>query len=284
MHDLRTIQIPKITDGIKFEYLCRDIWKNNKDKYELVQFNGRPGQPQDGVDVFGREIDDQQWFGVQCKARKDSNKLGKREIIEEMAKALKFNPMLRKYMLMTTLDRDVKIQEMMRTINMKPKIKFTFELLFWEDIEELLKREENFNIYYKYYQSFFADNTTLGHSIGKLLNLELGTGDSTDTHYELMIGKIPDYRDKSHNEVDYYRGTYFIVNFHERKMETFPIPCFESDLEMAFRYKFDRFRIAKWLNSIKNIDDFICNDESSFESYITIEEHKKFIESLHEEA
>ncbi len=74
MRDLRTLQIPKIKDGIKFEHLCRDIWKNDKNHYELVAFNGRPGQSQDGVDIFGREIDSKKWFGIQCKVRKDSNK------------------------------------------------------------------------------------------------------------------------------------------------------------------------------------------------------------------
>lgn len=281
MHDLRTLNITKIKDGIKFEYLCRDIWKNNK-KYDLVEFNGRPGQAQNGVDVFGRKIEDQQWFGIQCKARKDGNKLGETEIRDEINKAIYFNPFLKNYTLITTLDRDEKLQELMRIINSEPDVNFVFDILFWDDIEELLKDEENFNIYFKYYQSYFADNRTLGHSIGKLLNLELGTGTSTDTHYEIMIGKIPEYKGQESHQVHYYRGTYFIVNFHERKFETFPIPCFESDLEMAFSNPYDRFRITKWLRSIDNFDEFLFGDDDSFESFISIEEDRQYIESLKE--
>ena len=97
-----------------------------------------------------------------------------------------------------------------------------------------------------------------------------------------MIGKIPKYKDNESNQVHYYRGTYFIVNFHERKMETFTLPCFESDLEMAFSDPYDRFRITKWLRSIEDFDGFLFGDEDCFEAFISIEKDRKYIESLNE--
>jgi hypothetical protein len=127
MHDLRTLDITKIKDGIKFEYLFRDIWKKNK-KYELVAFNGRPGQAQNGVDIFGRKIEDQQWFGIQCKARKNDNKLGETEIREEINKAKYFTPSLKNYTLITTLNRDEKLQELMRLINSESDVNFVFDI------------------------------------------------------------------------------------------------------------------------------------------------------------
>ena len=112
-------------------------------------------------------------------------------------------------------------------------------------------------------------------SIGKLINLELGTASSLDTHYELVIGKFPRYKDRKGENVDSYRGIYFIINFHERKMETFRHPCFEADIQAAFSYKFDCFRITNWLNSIKNLDDFIYDDTYNVEFFLSEEEHEK---------
>jgi hypothetical protein len=284
MHDLRTVQIPKINDSEKFEYLCRDLWKNETIN-DPVSFNGRPGQKQNGVDIFGRNTITDEWFGIQCKVREEGNSLSKQEIIDEIEKAQKFNPSLTRYLLCTTLKRDSTIQNIEREIidELKKSNGFSFQILFWNDIEELLKQESNINVYQKYYQKYFVHNTTLGHSIGKLINIELGIGNSLDTHYELMIGKIPDYKDKRHTNVDYYRGVYFIVNFHERKMETFRPRCFETDLEAAFYNKFDIFRITKWLNSIKNLDDFIYDDGCDVEFFLSDEEHEKRLREIRDE-
>ena len=276
MHDLRTVEIPRITDSVKFEYLCRDLWKN-EDVNEPVSFNGRLGQAQDGVDVFGRNTSSGEWFGIQCKVREEGHALSKKEIDAEINQAKKFNPSLKQYYLCTTLKRDAAIQKIEREIieGLKKSEGFSFQILFWNDIEEMLKKESNINVYHKYYQKFFIDNTTLGHSIGKLINLELGIGSSLDTHYELVIGKFPHHKDRKGGNVDYYRGVYFIINFHERKMETFRPQCFETDIEAAFYNKFDCFRITNWLNSIKNLDDFIYDDTYDVDFFLSEEEHEK---------
>jgi hypothetical protein len=104
---------------------------------------------------------------------------------------------------------------------------------------------------------FFKDNQALGHSIGKLVNLSLGIGKSFDTHFELIVGKIPEYKESNnHCQVDYYRGTYYLVNLHELKMEFFKPQCYESDLEHAISNKLDCFRIVEWLNNIKSLFKF----------------------------
>ena len=261
MHDLRTIEIPKITDSVKFEYLCRDLWKNECIN-DPVSFHGRPGQAQDGVDVYGKNTMSGEWFGIQCKVREEGNPLTKAEIHKELSQANNFNPSLKRYYICTTLKRSTTLQAIERDIieELNSNGGFSFHLFFWNDIEEMLKIECNINVYHKYYRKYFADNTTLGHSIGKLINLELGIGNSSDTHYELIIGKIPDYKDKKYSSVDYYRGVYYIVNLHERRMETFRQRCFVSDLNAAFTNKFDCFRIVTWLNCIDNLDDFIYDD------------------------
>lgn len=285
MHDLRSIHIPKIIDDSLFEHLCRDIWKNDS-RYELVNINGRSGQCQAGVDVFGRIVDSGEWFGIQCKVRKTNQYLTREEIFEEIDKARAFNPTISEYILCTTLDRDGRFQELERIISdeLRRRGCFRFRVVSWNDIEDVLKEEANFNVYFKYYQKYFVDNTALGHSVGKLMNLDLGINGKIDTHYEIMIGKIPDFRNNKHTNANYYRGTFYIVNFHERKMETFTLPCHTMDLIDAISNEFDRFRITKWINSIKNLDGFIFDDENDVETFISEEEHDKFIERFKEEA
>lgn len=284
MYDLRTIQIPKIDDSVQFETLCRDIWKNNSE-FENVDINGRPGQAQEGVDVFGRNSTSGNWFGIQCKVRKTNKYLTKDEIYKEINKAKLFNPKLTDYILCTTLERDVNFQKLGREISdeLREEKSFNFTIMFWQDIEELLKEEININIYLKYYQKFFIDNTALGHSIGKLMNLELGVEDELDTHYEVIIGKIPNFKDQNHTNANYYRGTYYIINWHEKTVETFPRPCFPTDIEVAFKNQFDRFRITEWLNSIEDIDSFIFDDQNDIEMSISKECRQKFIDSQNEE-
>lgn len=283
MHDLRTIDIPKITDGEKFEHLCRDLWRNNPD-YESIVLNGRKGQTQFGVDVFGRNVKTEEWLGIQCKVKATGQALTKADIETEINKAKSFNPSLSVFKLCTTLDRDANIQNIVREIQTElSKSKgFKLEILFWDDLEEQLKEEVNFNIYYKYYQKFFADNTTFGHSIGKLFNLELGCDNKLDTHYEVMLGKIPDYKKSDHTNANYYRGTYFIVNFHINKIETFTWPCFASDITEAFPNSYDRFRVIQWMNNIKDIDDFICSDESNFIYCITAADRDQHYDAMRE--
>lgn len=275
IHDLRSIQIPKIEDDKQFEYLCRDLYKN-KTTLENVSFNGKPGQHQDGVDIFGRNIKDRKWIGLQCKVRSTNTFISRKALEEEINKAEKFNPKIDEYFIVTTLNRDIKTQEAIREIINTRILAFKLDIVFWEDICDLLKEEINYNIYYQYYHTYFADNTTFGHAIGKLINLELGEGTQLDTHYELMIGKIPNYKDEIQNTVNYYRGTYFIINFHERKMETWTHKCFPSDIEEAFRNPYDRFRISQWINSIPDIDSFIYNDESNHYSYLSDNDIEKY--------
>lgn len=280
MQDLRTIDIPKIIEDEVFENLCRDLWKNDH-KYEFIELNGRKGQKQSGVDIFGRVKQSTNWFGIQCKVRSKGKKLTQEDIENEIQKAQTFNPKLTKFIICTTLDRDVEIQNIERQIqdNLSNLNGFEFKIIFWDNIKELLKEERNLKIYYKYYNKFFADNTTFGHVIGKLLTLQLGVGDNLETRYEIIIGKIPNFKYSDDTSASYYRGTYFIINLSERSMETFRETCFESDIDKAFENTFDRFRIVHWIRSLKNIDDFIYSDEISVDHYISEEDRKSFLQN-----
>lgn len=281
MRDLSHIVIPKIKEQLTFERLVKDITEA-KEGYGQVQFNGRSGQHQDGVDVFARNESTKEWIGIQCKVR-STNVLSKTEILNEIKKAKNFNPKLTTYHIYTTASRDVNLQEYIRINFDEFYIKYGFEvhIVFWEDIENLLKIERYYAIYHRYYNEFFANNETLGHGIGKVINLELGIEESLDSHYELMIGKIPDSIESNNDKANYYRGVYFVINFLEKKMETFPIPCASSDLEQCFSNKLDRFRISNWINSIPDIDKFIYINSDSYTAYIYKDKYQKFLKDLY---
>ena len=127
-----------------FESLCLDLWK------EIwhdpgAQKNGRSGQAQAGVDVFGRHDGD--WVGVQCK-QKDGllrTKVTVAELEAEVQNALEFQPKLAKFILATSGPRDAKVQERARQITEDHQSAglFTVEVWSWQDIwHELCQREE----------------------------------------------------------------------------------------------------------------------------------------------
>jgi hypothetical protein len=272
MHDLSTVEIPKLANGAKFEELCRDLWRND-DANERVDFNGGPGQGQQGVDVFGRNKKTREWFGIQCKVRKEGNPLTKEIIVAEIREAMGFNPELRTYFVCTTLNRSAKLQQIEREIlQINPALPFDFKIVFWEDIVEMLSKEANLNVFQKHYAKLLVNSTALGFALGKLVNLELGEGARLDTHYEIMVGKIPKYKDREPTDVDYFRGVYFIVNLNEKRMATFPQSCHPSDLEQAFSNPYDRSRVARWLGSIKDLDAFIYDGEYSVDFHLTKKE------------
>lgn len=276
MNDLRTISIPKITDGEKFEYLCRDIYRNDS-LYELVELNGRRGQTQQGVDVFARNSQTGDWIGIQCKCRSTGKQLTKSDIKLEVSKAEGFNPTITKLYIYTTTDRDVKVQEIIRDINSTGNLNFSVEVKFWSDIEETLKEQKNFDVYYRYYNKYFADNLTLGHAVSKLFNLDLFFDDMFDTHYELMLGKIPDYKNQNHKNADYYRGTYFFVNLTQNCCETFTVPCHDSDLTSVFPNQIDRHRICNWLRELGSIEEFISSEANNHRYSLTNEQRLEFM-------
>lgn len=288
MSDLRFINVPKIASDILFEEMCENILKATGN-YTNVNLHGRSGQKQDGIDVFARK-DDGTWIGVQCKVRNTNRAFTREELLTEVNLAKNFNPAISEYYLYTTLDRDNVTQEYCREIHdeLQREGMFSFEVKFWADIEAILKEEQYHPVYFKFYQDFFRDNTSIGHSIGKLMNLRLGFDGEFDTIYEIIFGKIPMFKSKI-DQADYYRGTYFIVNLHDKKLEFItpgqpdkPPYCHETDIMDAFDNEIDCHRITKWINSIENLDTFIYNDEYTSEFCISKEERKAYFQKEEE--
>jgi hypothetical protein len=140
--DFREKQIAPPRSWERFEDLCHALFRAEwKDSY--TQKNGRKGQPQNGVDVFGSPKGFRATFhGVQCKG-KDQNYGGKPtlpELKEEIGKAEGFTPALDHWVFATTAPVSERLQRAAREISRSRKECgiFTVSVLGWEEIQALL--------------------------------------------------------------------------------------------------------------------------------------------------
>lgn len=276
------IEIPRIENEDLFENLCLDLIKVN-DKYENVNRNGRRGQRQDGVDIFARNKESFEWIAIQCKV-KTNGSIKEKEIKEEIEKAYGFNPDLSNYIIYTTAKRDSKIQAYVRTIsdeNIKKNL-FNIDIIFWEDIEGILREDIYNSVHYKYYRNYYTHIEDDGFAFGKLISLNIGHR-SLDSFYPLLIGKTFSKDRKKNKNINYWKDLYFIVNFNEKTSETFPIPCYPTDLEEAFQFQRDRYIITKFLNSILNMDKFIKSEETDYELILTDEDFNEYLDMYTED-
>lgn len=135
------LEFPKIADWQAFERLCRDLFAAIWNDEAGTQLNGRGGQPQAGVDVFGDQANG--WCGVQCKRRGgvvDNAEVSEEELRAEVAKALTFDPPIARFILASTAPRDAKIQAVARVITEEHAAsrKFSVQVVSWSDIEDRL--------------------------------------------------------------------------------------------------------------------------------------------------
>jgi len=135
---------PPPDNAAAFESFCLDLWKEIW-KDPSAQKNGRSGQPQAGVDVFGSH--DGRQIGVQCK-QKDGllhSKLTVTEVDNEAEQAKKFLPALSTFIIATSGPRDAHVQEHARLLTKKHKAEglFSVEVWAWKDIwHELYQHPE----------------------------------------------------------------------------------------------------------------------------------------------
>jgi hypothetical protein len=145
--DFRSKQIAPPKSWAEFEDLCHAIFEAEWNDPH-AQKNGRGGQAQHGVDVFGspnavRDV----FHGVQCKG-KDKNYGRKptfKELTQEIAKADSFTPSLEHWVFATSAPKDEKLQRAARELSVARQAKglFTVTVLGWDDIQYLLSRHPN---------------------------------------------------------------------------------------------------------------------------------------------
>ncbi|MEG4348517.1 restriction endonuclease [Microcoleus sp. LAD1_D5] len=150
-----TSDLPKPKSWDEFEDITLEIYKrkwhdNHAQKY------GRSGQPQNGIDIYGRQNSSgNKYIGVQCK-RYEDNKLTKKIIKEEIVKAEGFSPPLSEYIIATTASRDTKLQDLVQSLKEERELenKFPVYIVFWEDICNDLADPNNRDLLKKYYSEW----------------------------------------------------------------------------------------------------------------------------------
>lgn len=131
-----------------FEDLCKKLWGEIWE-CPSIKKNGRIGQSQHGVDVYGVPKGEIDYCGIQCKGKDDYTnvQLTEDEIDREIQKALTFEPKLKRFIFATTANKDAKIETYIRKKDVESRTHgdFSIELYSWEDIVDLI--EENKNTY-----------------------------------------------------------------------------------------------------------------------------------------
>lgn len=144
--------IPPPQNWQSFEDLCKDLWgKILKDRN--IQLNGRGGQSQDGVDIYGIDADSKEKYGIQCKQKTYFKNITIEEIESEIEKAKHFTPKLDKYIFATTTQKDAGIEKYVRELNNNPysETGFSVYVFSWSDIlSELYKYNDILEKHYNF--------------------------------------------------------------------------------------------------------------------------------------
>ncbi len=263
----------------EFENLCLALWKRIL-RDPNFQFVGRRGQSQGGVDLIGRRDGTLNWIGIQCKVW-TGGILAKNDVRKDVKNAKDFNPRLSELVFATTARRDQKLQEFARELT-EENVRtgsFSVTIFAWDDIKSELSKETNLDVLRRFYRDTYIDYERLGIAISRIVRLSIGVGHTPDTGYELLIGKTPSLDNPdSYLGLDYWKGNYFIGNWNQKILDTFPLPAFPSDLEHVFPFKRDAYIIAKWLTSIKSIDDLIYGDDEEHVMLISKDEYREYLD------
>src|SRR5579862_3016773 len=136
--------LPPPNESEAFESLCLELWRDIwQDPH--AQKNGRNGQPQAGVDIFGQNQGN--WVGVQCK-QKDGllwSKVTPSELEMEVKAAREFEPPLSTFALVTSGPADEKVQKRARNLTEQHRQEGKFFVMVWswrEVWQELHRRHE----------------------------------------------------------------------------------------------------------------------------------------------
>lgn len=134
---LNAFQLPAPGDWQAFERFTRDLFAA-KWKDANAQLNGRTGQAQAGVDVFGTNSTTGMLEGAQCKGKdgRFGSSVTIEELRDEVQKAKTFQPKLSRYFLVTSGPADVKVQAEARLITEAHMKTGDFEVLVmgWEQL------------------------------------------------------------------------------------------------------------------------------------------------------
>jgi hypothetical protein len=261
-------QIPPPTNWQDFEALCWDLWRSSWNDPE-TQKNGRQGQAQHGVDIYGRPNEGTDWAGIQCKGKYNySNRtITKTELEEEVEKAKTFTPPLSKFIVATTRQRDQKIQELAREITEKHREEglFSVHVFFWDDIRDLsIQHPEVFERHYEY-----SSNAKIHKEMKE-------QGDKITSSISLVDSKV----DKISLSVPNVANEH-LANEHQAELDQIRESIKENNPTVALKY-LSGLKKRVWLNTTPVVQYRILTDEGAANLHLNRyhEAGKKFIEAL----
>lgn len=186
--------LPILEHWQDFETLCCDLWRQLW-KDPNTQINGRRGQAQKGIDIYGRPNQGNEWAGVQCKHKEQlvGARLTRKEIVEAVKEARNFKPPLSQLAIATTSPRDARLQESVRKIDDAERKAgaFSVTVFFWQDIVSNL--QDFPELLRKFYPIFYFQPQLRPEAVGEPaaatgLEVELKVDDELD-----YVGLVPAY-------------------------------------------------------------------------------------------
>lgn len=126
----------------EFEEITCSAAKNRWKNPDFTK-NGRQGQQQNGVDIYGKD-ENENLVGIQCK-NTWKNGIKMTTIEKEIKNAESFEPKLKRFYVATTSDTDSTLQESVRMLSNSrtEQGQFAVAILFWNDIYQDLTRDES---------------------------------------------------------------------------------------------------------------------------------------------
>lgn len=135
MPTISSSQLPLPLNWQDFETITLDALKIRYNDRNFTK-HGRPGQAQNGVDIYSTTTNGIGIIAAQCKLTFGT--LTAKAIQDEVNNASTFNPPLKHLHICTTFPRDVHMQAFVRTISAN----FPVDILFWDDITAEIERDQ----------------------------------------------------------------------------------------------------------------------------------------------
>ncbi|MEK6913795.1 MAG: hypothetical protein AABW47_03960 [Nanoarchaeota archaeon] len=166
MPTFTTSKLPLPKSWEEFEDISADIIKKIWGT-DYITRNGRLGQKQNGVDIYGKPPNlNGGYCGVQCKNKKVSIE----EIKKEIENAEGFKPYLKELIFAIVSERDANLQESVRILDSErtKENKFSIQILFWEDVCLILS--DYSDLMEKHFPQFIEKQSSLNSIIQKIMN------------------------------------------------------------------------------------------------------------------
>ena len=261
------MNIPKMESPKEFEKICRDVLdKKFNSEFSLY---GRNGQNQNGIDIVSNNI-----YVVQCKnylqIKVGDILIKKIEQDIVLMKKLEFYKDIKKFIVMTAMDRDNKIQNNIISINNNNNYKFKIEILFWDDIQSEICEDKK--LLKKYYPSLKTDIPI--DKLVKKFNKNISSvvlfiqRDLTVPFEIKVINKVERFIEKIQRQLSVdislqTEGKYKAIDEFVKLLDRFLtylgqiIKVVDSFVVMNESVKGEEERIRKeWLRFIKNLNEF----------------------------